>query len=87
MEPGEDGPMFHELVGGWGGQFMVWCAVFLSGSTHSFPDRLELRAADTSPDWVCLDPKLSVSLLTASGDESGAAGVWVLENTYLSYTT
>lgn len=40
VEPGEDGPIFHEQ----GGQFMVWCAVVLFGSTHSFPDRQEQRA-------------------------------------------
>lgn len=67
--------MFHEQ----GGQFMVWCAV---GSTHSFPDRQEQRATGTSPYWVCLDLQLSVSLLMASGGESGAAGVWVLESTH-----
>lgn len=73
MEPGEDGPMFDEP----GGQFMVWCTVFLFGSTHFFSDRQEQRSAGTSPRWVCLDIRLSVSLLMASGDESGAAGAWV----------
>lgn len=60
---------------------MVWCAVFLFGSTHSFSDRQEQRATGTSPYWVRLDLQLSVSLLMASGDESGAAGVGALENT------
>lgn len=72
MEPGGRGPIFHEQ----GGQFMVWCAVFLFGSTHSFSDRQEQRTTGTSPSWVCFDSQLSVSLLTASGDESGAAAVW-----------
>lgn len=61
-----------------GGQFMDWCAVFLFGSTRSFPDRLEQRATGDSPCWgfffffyLCL--QLSVSLLRASGGESGAA--------------
>ena len=75
MEPGEDGPIFHKQ----GGQFMVWCAVFLFGSTHSFPDRQEQRATGASPYWVCLDLQLSASPLMASGGESDAAGVWVLE--------
>lgn len=61
---------------------MFWCAVFLFGSTHSLPDRQEQRATGTSPYWVCFDLQLSVSLLMASGGESGAAGVWDLENTY-----
>lgn len=59
---------------------MFWCAVFRFGSTHSFPDRQEQRAAGTSLYWVCLNSQLSVSLLMASGDESGAAEVWVLKN-------
>lgn len=45
VEPGEDGPIFHKQ----GAQFMVWYAVFLFGSTHSFPDRQEQRATGTSP--------------------------------------
>lgn len=65
-----------------GGQFMVWCAVFLFGSTHSFFDRQEQRATGTSSYWVCLDFKLSVSLPTASGDESGAAAALVLQKTH-----
>lgn len=79
VEPEGRGPIFHAQ----GGQFVVWCAVFLFGSTHSFSDRQEQRATGTCPYWVCLHSQLSVSLLTASDDESGAAGVWALENTHI----
>lgn len=58
-----------------GGQFMVWCAVFLFGSTHSFPDAQEQRATGASLYWVFLGLQLSASLLMASGGEG--AGVWV----------
>lgn len=58
---------------------MVWCAVLMFGSTHSFPDRQERRAIGTSTYWVCLNSQLSVSLRMASGGESGVAGVWVLK--------
>lgn len=36
-------PYFMSSGGGFGGggQFMVWCTVFLFGSTHSFADRQE----------------------------------------------
>ena len=48
-----------------GGQFMVWCAVFLSGSKHSFPDRLEQRADETSPGWGL--PRLETQCLSTDG--------------------
>lgn len=66
------------MVGG-GGQFVVRCAVFLFGSTRSFPDRREPRATNASPYWVRLESQLSASLLMASGGGSDAAAVWVLE--------
>lgn len=65
--------------GGGGGQFMVWRAVYLFGSTCSFPDRREQRAFRTSPCRVRLGRQLSVSLPTASGGSSGVVGVWALQ--------
>lgn len=67
-------PCFSRGVSSWSGA-LCFCLV-----PHvSFPDRQEQRATGTSPYRVCLHLQLSASLLMASGGESGAAGVWVLE--------